>query len=172
MKREHIEMIWDSNNRYLLKKQGDNILVVMWINPSTADDKKPDATMRKVMWFAEKNWYDGFAMINVIPQRATNPNNINSNPDKWLFKKNYEVIENLMESIPNPAILLAFWNTIDSQKYFRSWLGELVNILKKYNPKFLKIWLTKDWNPLHPSRAWYCKLTEFNIDDYTTSKSS
>lgn len=170
MKRENVQMIWDSKNRFLLKKDWENILIVMWINPSTADDKKPDATMRKVMWFAEKNWYDWFAMINIIPQRATFPLDINPNPDIKLMNKNHEVISNLIKSIENPQILLAFWNTIDEKEYFMKRFKNIISFIKPYTPKFLKIWLTKNWNPLHPSRAWYCKLTDFNVDEYLKIK--
>ena len=122
------------------------------------------------MWFAERNWYDWFAMINVIPQRATNPKDINPCPQLDLVKKNYDVITQLMDSIKNPHILLAFWNTIDENKYFIDWLEVLICILKNYNPKFLKIGITKKWNPLHPSRVWYCKLSEIDINKYIKSK--
>ena len=106
MKRDNIQMIWDNKNRYLLKKDWDNILVVIWINPSTADDKKQDATMRKVMWFAEKNWYDWFAMINVIPQRATNPKDINPHLELEQVMTNFDVITDLMKSIKKPKYLI------------------------------------------------------------------
>ena len=170
MKRENIRMIWDFNNRFLLEKEWNNVLVVVWMNPSTADDKKPDATMRKVMWFAEVTWYDWFAMINVIPQRATFPKDISEIIDSEILKRNFEIIENLISSMENPDILLAFWNIIDDRKYFIQQLRNLVTLLKKYNPRFLKIWLTKDWNPLHPSRGWYCKLSEFDVDRYMLHK--
>ena len=166
MKRENIQMIWDDKNRYLLKKDGKNILIVIWINPSTADDKKPDATMRKVMWFAEKNWYDWFAMINIIPQRATNPKDINPHLNLEQVKTNFDVITDLMESIKKPKILLAFWNIIDNHKDYKPRLKEIVFILEKFKPTYYVIWTTKKWNPLHPSRVGYCKLKKFNIEEY------
>ena len=166
MKRENIQMIGDNENRFLLKKEWENILVVVWINPSTADDKTPDATMRKVMWFAERNWYDWFAMINVLPQRATNPKDINIYLNLKQIKINFEVISNLIQSIKDPKILLAFGNTIDDNLEFKKWLKEIVYIVKKYNPKYYVIGITKKWNPLHPSRVGYCKLKEFNIKEY------
>ena len=170
MKYDNIEMIWDNINRFLLKKQWKNILIVVWINPSIADNKVADTTMKKVMWFAELNWYDWFAMINVIPQRSTNPKNINSSLNNKLKEKNLNIINDLLSKIDKPNILLAFWNTIDEKKYFIHSLKDIIKITDKYNSKYLAIWLTKDWNPLHPSRAWYCKFIEFNVNDYINKK--
>ena len=61
-------------------------------------------------------------MINVIPQRATNPKDINPKPQLNQVKRNYDIITELMESIKEPNVLLAFWNTIDENKYFIDWL--------------------------------------------------
>ena len=47
-------------------------------------------------------------MINIIPQRATFPSDINPNPNIELMNKNHDVICNLIKSIENPHILLAF----------------------------------------------------------------
>jgi hypothetical protein len=47
-------------------------------------------------------------MINIIPQRATFPRDINPNPDIELMNKNHEIINNLINSIKDPHILLAF----------------------------------------------------------------
>jgi hypothetical protein len=47
-------------------------------------------------------------MINVIPQRATNPKDINPHLNLDQVKTNFDVITDLMESIKKPNILLAF----------------------------------------------------------------
>lgn len=61
-----IKMIGDNENmRYQLSKEGSNPLIVIGINPSTANESKPDPTMRKVMGLAEFNGFDSFCMFNV-----------------------------------------------------------------------------------------------------------
>lgn len=62
--------------RYLLEKKGKKELIVLGLNPSTADSVEPDRTMRRVMHYAEQENFDGFAMINLYPQRATKPENL------------------------------------------------------------------------------------------------
>lgn len=64
----NIEMIAEEGCRYLLKKTGNSMLFVFGVNPSTATDSNPDATMKKVMGFAEFNGFDVFAMMNLYPQ--------------------------------------------------------------------------------------------------------
>ena len=56
MKYENITMIGDNDKvRYLLKKEGSKPLVVIGVNPSTANDDRPDATMTRVLGIAERN---------------------------------------------------------------------------------------------------------------------
>ena len=45
-------------------------MYVIGINPSTANEEKPDRTIGRVMGFAEENGFDGFAMINLYPQET------------------------------------------------------------------------------------------------------
>lgn len=66
MEYKNILMKGDANTvRYLLKKEGKRILYVIGINPSTANETKPDRTLGRVMGFAEENGFDGFAMVNL-----------------------------------------------------------------------------------------------------------
>ena len=66
------KMIGDENtHRYVLASKGIKPLVVIGVNPSTANEHKPDPTIRKVMGFAERNKYDSFVMLNLYAQRST-----------------------------------------------------------------------------------------------------
>lgn len=51
-------------------------LVVVGLNPSTADESVDDATIRKVRGFAQHLGYGSFAMLNLFAFRATNPRNL------------------------------------------------------------------------------------------------
>lgn len=64
----NIKMIGNTGRlRYVLSKPGKNVLFVIGVNPSTANEEKPDPTMRKVIGFAEVNGFDGFVMLNLYP---------------------------------------------------------------------------------------------------------
>ena len=93
------------DNRYLLGTKGVRPLIVMGINPSTADAEKPDPTIRKVMGFAEINGFDSFVMINVYPQRATIPKELHKKPDKNIMQENAERIKDILIKHLNWEIL-------------------------------------------------------------------
>lgn len=80
----------NSNNtyRFVLGSSGQKPLFVIGLNPSTADDKKPDKTIRRVMGFAEGNGFDSFVMMNLYPQRATKPTDLEKQLDLEILNKN------------------------------------------------------------------------------------
>ena len=67
------EYIGDDEVRYVLGQPGKNNLLVIGVNPSTATPDEPDPTIKKVMKITEDNGYDGWIMVNLYPQRSTNP---------------------------------------------------------------------------------------------------
>ena len=50
----------DNSARFVLGMDSRNPLFVIGVNPSTADDRKPDATIRRIMGYAQRNEFDGF----------------------------------------------------------------------------------------------------------------
>ena len=59
--------------RYLLAKKGKNNLLVVGLNPSTADAENSDPTMRNIDRIAGNNGYDGWLLVNLYPRRKSNP---------------------------------------------------------------------------------------------------
>lgn len=168
MKYENIKMIGDNVNvRYVLKKEGTNMLVVIGVNPSNATDKISDPTMTKVMGFAEYNGYDGFIMLNLYPQRCTNPNDLDREMDKELHNENLKHIAFEIDNMESISVLLAFGNTIECRPYLKSCLKDLFTLFAPQKPKWLQIGgLTKRGNPRHPSRAEYCTFSSLDIRKY------
>ena len=65
------QMIGDERtHRYVLASRCTKPLAVIGVNPSTANEKYPDPTVRKVMGFAKINNYDGFVVLNLQPLRC------------------------------------------------------------------------------------------------------
>ena len=60
--------------RFTLEQAGKKMLFVIGLNPSTADESRPDRTVNRIRGFAQGGGYDGFAVFNLSAERST---------DKW-----------------------------------------------------------------------------------------
>jgi hypothetical protein len=64
--------------RYVLGKQGEKILGIIGMNPSAACDEISDSTVNTVINLASKLGFDGYMMMNMYPERGTNPKTLES----------------------------------------------------------------------------------------------
>lgn len=159
----------DNNTcRYALGISGDNPLFVIGLNPSTADDQKPDQTIKKVMGFANRNGYDGFVMLNLYPKRTPYPNHLNKRFNNSIFEENVAQIRALLEPHKEITILAAWGEIIKVRNYMRSCLKELINLSDSFESNWVTIGdLTKSGHPRHPSRAPYKKeFRTFDVIEY------
>lgn len=74
--------------RYILGTRGENPLICIGINPSTAQPGDLDNTLKSVERIALGNGYDSFTMFNVYPQRATDPNAMDAAFNRALHEQN------------------------------------------------------------------------------------
>ena len=154
------EYVGDDNNvRYVLGKPGTNNLLVIGVNPSTAKPGALDPTIRKVIKISAANGYDGWIMVNLYPQRSTNPKEMTFYPQ--LIKNNIAQIESVCKKYNIEKVWCAWGNAIDTfgKKSFLhdSW-KEIKTLLKKMNVKFYCYdTLTKEGNPRHPLYVSYGK---------------
>ena len=66
----------DRRYRYLLVRRWDNTLpdaTFVMLNPSTADERDDDPTIRKCIGFAKRWGCGGIKVVNLYAFRATNP---------------------------------------------------------------------------------------------------
>lgn len=154
---ENVQMdgeLYDENRktyRYSLLGKGKNPLIVLGLNPSTADNKIPDPTMKRVVGFAESNDFDGFMMINLYPLRTSSPKILKeSGFDEEIHKLNLHRIDSYLSKIKNPTILLAFGSKISEIKFLKRCLSDIVDVCRKYNPKWTCLKTTKKGHPCHP----------------------
>lgn len=158
----------DNNKRFALLKAGKRILYVFGVNPSTATDTHPDPTVRKIIGFAERNGYEGFAIMNLYPLRSTNPYALPKVLDEDLHQRNLIEIKEVFGNNSNPEVLLAFGDSISATPYLKKCLKDIVSMLQPLCPKWMQIGnLTKRGNPRHPSRVAYSlDLQNFDVTNY------
>jgi hypothetical protein len=146
----------DDTWRYTLGKPGKSLLMTIGLNPSTATREKADTTVAKVEQVALRNGFDGFAMLNLYPVRATDYRSLPSKADQEAFNRNLEKIEELVASQPKPVIWAAWGASIKHHPYFVEARDELFARLEKYGVEWRRFGeLTAKGHPRHPSRLQY-----------------
>lgn len=127
-------------------------LICFGINPSTATPENLDPTLKKVKSIATNHNYVNWVMLNVYPQRTTNPNDLHINCDKQLHNDNINEIRNLLFNFNNADILYAYGNLISKRPYLKTCLNDIMNLINsiKFIGKKFCIKQTIKGNPIHP----------------------
>lgn len=144
----------DPDKRFVLGKKGTKNLMVICLNPSTADAYKHDGTSNNLEKIAEANGYDGWALFNVSPERTAHPSELSPRENKDLLTKNSDLIEGfvLINEFKIEDVLVAWGNNIVSYlyPYLPKYAVFILERLQKYELNYLCIKLTDKGHPFHP----------------------
>lgn len=144
-------------------------LLCIGVNPSTASPDKLDPTIQSVARIAKNNSYDGWIMINLYPQRSTNPNEMHQQLNDTIYQQNLYIIKSILTKYDISEIWAAWGTLITKRTYLAKCLSDIYSIAYDYN------WITfgsisKNGHPHHPlylnSKA---SKTAFNINEYLDS---
>ncbi|WP_188436245.1 DUF1643 domain-containing protein [Microbacterium murale] len=140
----------DGSARFVLGEAGQNPLVCVGINPSTAVPNAPDPTIKRVRRFAADNGYDGWTMLNVYPQIATDPKDIDREHRAHLKAENEQHITRLVSD--RPVTLLAAWGgLVTSRPYLPALLRDILEITTAAGCDWVSLGApTKYGHPRHP----------------------
>ena len=143
----------DDNNkiRYILGENGKTPIFCIGINPSTAEPNHLDRTVNRVRVISIKNNFDGWFMLNIYPQRATNPDELDHCCKSKNHKKNIDFIDEYLIKYDKPVIWAAWGILIEKRPYLFDCLRDIFNIAKEYNSKWITFGnITKKSHPRHP----------------------
>jgi len=160
----------DNSSRFILGTVGKKPLVCFGVNPSTATPEALDNTLKSVERIALNNGFDSWIMLNVYPQRATDPNQLHNELDNELHTLNLMHIENVLKE--DKAVIWVAWGTlIEKISYLIECLSDIVEMANKYNCKWISFGkVSKGGHPHHP--LYLNRLesySEFSIKDYIKS---
>jgi hypothetical protein len=127
--------------RYQLVRQWGNLNTVMFIglNPSTADEKEDDPTIRRCVGFANEWGYGRLFMANVFAYRSTDPKILKSCDDPVGEFNDYW----LGEMAKFSGLVVACWGV-------HATLHDRDKQVKKAIPNMKCFGLTKEGHPKHP----------------------
>ena len=133
--------------RYVLGKKGDNMIICIALNPSSATKDKTDRTFTRICNILrnQNKQYDGLVLLNLCPK-------ISKKPKKVKFKKNIakinkEKIFYYLNQYPNAKIWCAWGANMKEQK-FKKYFKEIVDMIKGRTWCYTS--LTKQGHPRHP----------------------
>ncbi|MBQ6625895.1 MAG: DUF1643 domain-containing protein [Ruminococcus sp.] len=158
-----------SEYRYILGTKGENPLICIGINPSTAAPDDLDNTLKSVERIALHNGFDSFIMFNVYAQRATNPDDMEHNFNEFLHKENMKAFEYVLKLSKDKACVWAAWGNIIEK---RDYLSECVLTMAEIGKRYGASWYTagKISAKGHPHHPLYLKkdslLDPFDVDKY------
>lgn len=94
---------WDGGDR----RESPGILFIM-LNPSTADFRQDDPTIRRCRGFATREGFGSFEAVNLCPWRATDPQEMIDNFELWKPRLD-ENIEKIGEAVGRTAVHVCAW---------------------------------------------------------------
>ena len=126
--------------RYILGTRGENPLICIGINPSTAEPDHLDNTLKSVERIAKGNGYDSFVMFNVYAQRATRPDDMDRELNEALHRANMDAFRYILSHVGEgvrPAVWAAWGTIIEKRNYLPGCVREMVSIGEEYGARWL-----------------------------------
>lgn len=156
--------------RYILGTKGENPLLCIGVNPSTAAPGDLDNTLKSVERIAHFNGFDSFIMFNVYAQRATRPEDMDRERNEKLHRENMAAFRYALEaSLPRrPSVWAAWGNIIEMRSYLPRCVEDMIALGKEYSA----IWYTAGKRSVkgHPHHPLYLKkdspLDAFDVAAY------
>lgn len=128
--------LWNKNRPHLM---------VIGLNPSTANEKQDDPTIRRCRNLAKELGYGGIVMVNLFAFRATNPRAMKIEPDPIGLRNNYW-LQYFAQYYNNAGLILAAWGNHGSH------MGRDREVVKLIDRPMVCLGKTKSGQPKHPLR--------------------
>ena len=161
----------DNSARFVLGESGNRPLICFGVNPSTAKPEKLDRTVSRVQSTAKQRNFEGWIMLNLYPQRATNPADIHKNLNVRLHKRNLQYIEKVFKNNPRAKVWAAWGGLIEKRTFLNQCLKDTIRVAQSYSIKWFHMGkLLAQGHPHHPL---YLKkdaeFRKFDIEKYLSS---
>ena len=140
-----------SEYRYILGTRGQNPLICIGINPSTARPDALDNTLKSVERIAHGNGFDSFIMFNVYAQRATSPDDMEKELNEDLHRENLEAFLYVLSISEKPAVWAAWGAIIEKRKYLPDCVRDMLLAGEEFGAEWYCAGaITKKGHPHHP----------------------
>ena len=157
--------------RYILGTRGQNPLICIGVNPSTAAPDDLDNTLKSVSRIAEGNGFDSWIMFNVYAQRATRPEDMDRELNPELHRANMAAFEYILQNVAQglrPAVWAAWGTIIEKRPYLPGCVRDMVALGRRYDARWLCAGKrSAKGHPHHPLDLRKDEKTvEFDVEQY------
>ena len=152
--------------RYILGTRGQNPLIAVGINPSTARPDALDRTLESVQRIALNNGFDSFVMFNVCAQRATDPNDMARELNRKMHAENMKAFDHVLSLSPSPTVWAAWGGIIEKRPYLWDCLRDMIAVGEKRGARWVKCGAVSVRG--HPHHPLYLKST-LPLEDFDAS---
>ena len=161
-----------SEYRYILGTKGQNPLICIGINPSTAEPDNLDNTLKSVERIAHGNGFDSFIMFNVYAQRATNPDTMEKECNLSLHRENLTAFRYVLSISKTPTVWAAWGAIIEKRDYLADCVRDMVAVGQEYGANWCCAGaISKKGHPHHPLYLRKDeKIKPFDIEQYLNSR--
>jgi hypothetical protein len=160
-----------SEYRYILGTRGENPLICIGINPSTAKPDDLDNTLKSVERIAHGNGFDSFIMFNVYAQRATDPDAMEKTCNMALHRENLEAFRYVLSISKAPTVWAAWGTIIEKRNYLPDCVRDMVALGQELGAKW--VCAGKRSKKGHPHHPLYLRkdelIRDFDVEDYLSS---
>ena len=156
--------------RYILGTRGENPLICVGINPSTAAPDDLDNTLKSVERVALHNGFDSFIMFNVYAQRATNPDDMERECNPVLHRENMRAFDYALslDRTGSPAVWAAWGTILEKRPYLPDCVRDMIDIGRTRGARWYSA--GKRSKKGHPHHPLYLRkdsvLEEFPVEEY------
>ncbi len=132
-------------------------LICIGINPSTAVPEDLDQTLARVCKYAKEHdkEYGAWYMLNVYPQRSTDPDGMDTDSNKRedIHKRNLEEIQALIDSLKGGADVWCAWGAniiMPNRTYLKNYMHAILKLFSDAGIALKSCPPTKEGHPSHP----------------------
>lgn len=149
----------DGRYRYRLSRSwapGDRVMLFCMLNPSTADHREDDPTIRRCVGFAKREGCSGLVVVNLYALRATDPKVLFADADPIGVQNDHAIAE----AAAAASVIIAAWGA-SGPKGWEARARRVAEILRQHRPLHC-LGQTARGAPRHPLYLHrYAALTAF-----------
>lgn len=136
--RYRLDRIWERDKK---------LMIVVGLNPSTADAEHDDPTVRRLISFAKREFCGGLVVLNLFAYRATDPTMLDVPEIDPVGPENDVYLAQAAERAEGNIFVLA-WGARGAKHGYGTWVRDL--LLANGCSRLWHFGLTKDGQPKHP----------------------